>query len=413
MNNWGIKDIAITVGSGITPLRSNAEYWNNGKYPWLKTEQLGEFEIYDTYEYISQIALEQTSIRLWPPKTISVAMYGEGKTRGSVSIIMQEMATNQACCNIVVDPAKAEYLFVYYWLKNNYEQLRSLSSGVRKNLNADDIKNFSIKKMLLPVQEKLSTVLFLIDQKIQLNSRIITELEEMAKTIYDYWFVQFDFPDTNGKPYRTSGGAMEYNEQLKREIPKGWCANRLGIIESNIVTGKTPSTKEIDNFGNDVPFITIDDIRNNTYIVKTTRSLSNKGADSQASKFLPPNSICITCIASPGLIGITTERSQTNQQINAVICKKKSTVPYLYLLLSHYFSNAIGAKTGNVFANMSKGDLSSILLLSPDKDIVNNFSLYTSPMFNKIKTLSLENFELATLRDWLLPLLMNGQATVE
>lgn len=253
MNNGVINDIASLIGSGITPLRSNNKYWNVPCYPWLKTEQLGEFQIFDTSEYISQAALDETSIKLWPPKTLSVAMYGEGQTRGNASIIMQEMTTNQACCNIIVDASKADYRYVYYWLKNSYLQLRILASGVRKNLNSDDIKSFPISYPSVPLQTRIADVLFCLDEKIALNKRINAELETMAKTLYDYWFVQFDFPDENGKPYRTSGGAMEWNEQLKHEIPKGWKVGRF-CDAANIVMGQSPSGDSYNEQGTGMVF---------------------------------------------------------------------------------------------------------------------------------------------------------------
>jgi type I restriction enzyme, S subunit len=121
-----LKDISLSIGSGITPRRDNESYWKNGTIPWLKTEQLGEKNIYDTNEKISQTALNETSIKLFPVNTLSMAMYGEGRTRGNVSILKKEMTTNQACCNIVVDSKKADYEFVYYYLKTQYKQLRVL-----------------------------------------------------------------------------------------------------------------------------------------------------------------------------------------------------------------------------------------------------------------------------------------------
>ena len=97
-------------------------FWLNGTIPWLKTEQLGEHKIYDANEKITQAALEQTSIKIFPANTLAIAMYGEGKTRGNVSILKREMSTNQACCNIVIDEEKADYEFVYYFLKTKYNQ---------------------------------------------------------------------------------------------------------------------------------------------------------------------------------------------------------------------------------------------------------------------------------------------------
>ena len=229
-----IYDISSEIGSGITPLRSNSAYWDSRDVPWIKTEQLGQYQIFYANEYISKTALEETSIKLWPPKTVSVAMYGEGKTRGNASILMMHSTTNQACCNIVANPYKADYRFLYYWLKNNYEQLRTLAAGVRKNLNSDDIKSFPFPDVNVTEQTKIADVLSSIDNAIQNNNLICNELESMSKTLYDYWFTQFDFPNEEGKPYRSSGGAMEWNDQLKREIPKGWDIGNLYAIADPI-----------------------------------------------------------------------------------------------------------------------------------------------------------------------------------
>lgn len=106
MNKVALKDIAKQISSGLTPLRSNEEFWSSQDVPWVKTEQLGVKHIYDSNEKISKAALEKTSLKLNPINSLSIAMYGEGKTRGSLSVLKKEMATNQACCNIVIDEKK-------------------------------------------------------------------------------------------------------------------------------------------------------------------------------------------------------------------------------------------------------------------------------------------------------------------
>lgn len=245
MTTRQLSEISSRISSGLTPLRSNQEFWENGTIPWLKTEQLGEKYIYDTNEYISSRAIEKTSIKVFPENTLSIAMYGEGKTRGNLSIIKKPMATNQACCNVEIDPNKADYEYVYYFLKTQYEELRNLSSGVRKNLNSNDIKNYPIRLPQTKVeQSKIASVLMALDAKIELNNRINAELEAMAKTLYDYWFVQFDFPDADGKPYKTSGGKMVYNPTLKREIPEGWNIKKLIDLTSLIRRGISPKYTE-------------------------------------------------------------------------------------------------------------------------------------------------------------------------
>ena len=413
MTNIPLKDISKQISSGLTPLRSNTEFWDSEDIPWVKTEQLGTKHIYDSNEKISKKALEETSLKLNPVNSLSIAMYGEGRTRGSVSILKSEMTTNQACCNIVIDDTKANYEYIYYFLKTQYKELRNLSSGVRKNLNSNDVKNFKVR---LPddlnSQIKIAKILSDIDLKIEINSKINAELEAMAKLIYDYWFVQFDFPDINGKPYKSSGGKMVYNEELKREIPDVWTVSVLSNIEPNIVTGKTPSTKEPKNFNGDIPFICIGDVRGNMHITKTELTLSEKGANSQMNKFIPEGAICVTCIASPGLVGFASENSQTNQQLNTVVCNQFENRYFLYFYLKDYFKFA-KAKSGNTFANMNKGDFSEIKVIKPQKDILEKFAEYLKPSIDKILMNSKENNKLEELRDWLLPMLMNGQVTIK
>lgn len=245
-------DISKNISSGITPLRSNDEFWTDGTIPWLKTEQLGEKYIFDTNEYITEKALQEANVKIFPENTLSIAMYGEGKTRGNVSILKRPMATNQACCNIELDEEKVSSEYVYYFLKTQYENLRGLSSGIRKNLNTNDIKNFVVRlPENLKTQQSIAAVLSALDKKIALNKQINARLEEMAKTLYDYWFVQFDFPDANGKPYKSSGGEMVFDETLKREIPKGWEVKSLWKIAkyfNGLALQKYRPENELDDF---------------------------------------------------------------------------------------------------------------------------------------------------------------------
>ncbi|CAB0151386.1 hypothetical protein PSI9734_01774 [Pseudidiomarina piscicola] len=306
--------------------------------------------------------------------------------------------------------------WLYYYLKSpiGKAHLDAVKSGsTQPYIALGALRNLPI---LVPkkdeVKEKIVAILDAIDTKVRVNNRINAELEAMAKTLYDYWFVQFGFPDANGKPYKSSGGTMVYNPTLKREIPEGWEDSTIGEIEPNIVTGKTPSKDNPEYFGGNVPFITIGDIRGNTYIVSTEETLTASGAATQKNKFLPEDSICVTCIASPGLVGFVTTPAQTNQQINSVVCSNKISKYYLYFAIKGYFEGA-KAKTGNTFSNMNKGDFSAIVILKPSDQVLQDYHQKAYPLFEQIKLKSLENKQLVKLRDWLLPMLMNGQVTIK
>ena len=301
--------------------------------------------------------------------------------------------------------------YIYYLLKNLKLNEYKTGSGV-PTMNRNHLHPLKIQAFLdIPTQKSIAHILSTLDQKIAINNQINAQLEQMAKTLYDYWFVQFDFPDENGKPYKSSGGKMVYNDTLKREIPKGWEVKSLEEVEPNIITGKTPSTQNEEFFNGNIPFITISDIRNNMFIFQTEQKLSKTGAESQSSKYLPKDSLCVSCIATVGLIGFTTQKSQTNQQINSIIFKNKYNGPYFYFYLKDYF--VVGkAKTGNTFANMNKGDFANIKMIYPSSNIIEKFFQNIVYSFQKIKKLQKQNQQLTQLRDFLLPMLMNGQVGV-
>ncbi|MHC3511150.1 restriction endonuclease subunit S [Streptococcus suis] len=337
---------------------------------------------------------------------------------GVVGIVPEKFkcCLGQRLVLLKVDKEKCYPKFLLYSLMSNFVQKQiervNLTGSIVSNLNISSLQDLQINLVTYSQQVDIANCLDLLDQKIAINNQINEELEAMAKTLYDYWFVQFDFPDENGKPYKSSGGKMVYNDQLKREIPEGWGVERLGDIETNIVTGKTPSRSIPENFGGDIPFITIGDIRGNTFIYSSAETLSDLGAEEQNKKYLPPNSLCVSCIATVGEIGFTTQLSQTNQQINSIIFNDVNHMYFLYFALKLFFESS-KTKTGNTFANMSKDDFSKILIIYPDSSVIKNYYEKVKSMFDKIKCLQLQNQELTQLRDWLLPMLMNGQVKVE
>jgi type I restriction enzyme S subunit len=387
-----LKDISLSIGSGITPRRDNKSYWENGTIPWLKTEQLGEKNVYDTNEKISQIALDETSMKLFPVNTLSMAMYGEGRTRGNVSILKKEMATNQACCNIVIDGKKADYEFVYYYLKTQYEQLRGLSSGVRKNLNSNDIKEYRIRlPSKISEQQKIAAVLSALDAKIELNQRINAELEQMAKTLYDYWFVQFDFPNEEGKPYKSAGGKMVWNEELKREIPLGWEMGGLGDILS-LEYGKP--LKEEDRSGNGYPVLGSNGIvgYHKDYFVEGYGIVVGRKGTAGAVVWVEDNFFPIdTTFYVKDKLGV-------------------SELFFHYQLLLR--TNFKQLESSSAVPGLNRNFAYSIKVVIPEKSIIQEFNEIVKPIFSKIKTCNKESQTLTELRDWLLPMLMNGQVGV-
>jgi type I restriction enzyme S subunit len=425
-----LLELSTRISSGLTPLRSNPEFWEDGTIPWLKTEQLGEKYIYETREYISTVALEKTSIKILPENSLSIAMYGEGKTRGNLSILRKSMATNQACCNVVLDPSQADYEYVYYFLKTQYEELRNLSSGVRKNLNSNDIKNYPIRlPEELDKQTAIANVLKSFDNKIELNNRICIELEAMAKTLYDYWFVQFNFPDENGVSYKESGGEMIYSKLLKRDIPYGWDTNYLSDWIKADKAGDWGKENQEGNYTLQVDCIRGADINGLNGVGKVSapnRFILKKNE----YKLLSP---CDFVIEISG--GSPTQSTGRMSAITNEVLER-----FEYPVICSNFCKVISLKDNQYFYNFSymwqwiyennilfgwEGKTSGIknLLFDafvtkykvaiPPKHLAKKFYEFVNPLQKKKQKLLQENSELESLRDWLLPMLMNGQVTIK
>ena len=402
-------DISKNISSGITPLRSNDEFWTDGTIPWLKTEQLGEKYIFDTNEYITEKALQEANVKIFPENTLSIAMYGEGKTRGNVSILKRPMATNQACCNIELDEEKVSSEYVYYFLKTQYENLRGLSSGIRKNLNTNDIKNFVVRlPENLKTQQSIAAVLSALDKKIALNKQINARLEEMAKTLYDYWFVQFDFLDANGKSYKSSGGEMVFDETLKREIPKGWEVKSLWKIAkyfNGLALQKYRPENELDDF---LPVIKIREM-NEGVSSNTERAKTNIPKEA----IIDDGDILFSWSATLEIKIWSQGKGALNQHIFKVTSSEYPKYFFYFELLNylkHFKMIADLRKT--TMGHITQDHLKQAYICIPSQPLLEKLEKIVTPIFQKILITQKQNHQLTQLRDFLLPMLMNGQVSV-
>jgi len=415
MSEWkSLSSITSKIGSGSTPRGGNSVYSDSG-ISFIRSQNVLDMDFStENLAFINDSQAEKLNNVIVEKNDILLNITGDSIAR--CTVVPEEILPARVNQHVSIIRCKntEESKYVMYYLQYMKKYLLQISKvgGTRNALTKEAIGKLPIK--ISDDCNKISKILDNIDQKIQTNNQINQELEAMAKALYDYWFVQFDFPDQNGKPYKSSGGKMVYHPELKSEIPEGWVVETLSDFESKIITGKTPSKANSDNFGGEIPFITIGDIRGNTFIYSTSESLTDLGASVQQNKYLPEGSLCVSCIATVGEIGFTTEWSHTNQQINSIVFEDETNRYYLYFALKNYFENAnASAKTGNTFANMNKEDFSGIRIILPSKEIKKNFHEISEPYFTQIKCLQGQNQELTQLRDWLLPMLMNGQVKVE
>jgi len=309
-----------------------------------------------------------------------------------------------------------EYLYRFLTqdsITNYLQAVAETSTSAYPSIKPSVIGELEIDLPPLEEQNAIANILSTLDEKIEVNNKINKTLEKMAQTIFKHWFVDFEFPNENGEPYKSSGGEMTHSELGM--IPKGWKVRTIKEIalNGNVICGKTPSTKKKENYGRYMPFITIPDMHNKVFVTVTERYLSKLGVESQNNKTLPPNSICVSCIATPGLVTLTTEKSQTNQQINSFQCKEGISYYYMYLNLSNRSEEirTLGAG-GSTTLNLNKTQFSKIKVIIPPKDIMFKFHNKVAPMFELIKQKDFENITLSKIRDSILPKLMSGEIRV-
>lgn len=301
--------------------------------------------------------------------------------------------------------------YIYYLLKTlRLNDLKS-GSGV-PTMNRNHLHPLEVHAHLnLEIQRKIAHVLSTLDEKIELNNRINTELEEMAKTIYDYWFVQFDFPNEEGKPYRTSGGEMEWNENLKREIPVGWKTHMIKEVVQTVLGG-TPSTKNKKFWESGKNNWLSSGEMNNFPIIKANSKITDEAINKSATKLMPKGTVAIsiTRYIRPTILAI---EACANQSVVGIYESNVFQNTYLYPFFKNEVSRYMVVRTGANQPHINKETIDETIILKPPTHILNNYYKIVNTMYNQIINNAFQNQQLSDLRDWLLPMLMNGQIVVE
>ena len=294
--------------------------------------------------------------------------------------------------------------YLYYWFllagKNGWLN-RYFTETTIKHLPGDSLKDVEIDLIDLPLQKGIADVLSSLDDKIRHNNRICRELEAMAKTIYDYWFVQFDFPDENGKPYRASGGEMVWNEQLKQKVPKGWGVTTIGRIADNFDSQRVPlSQNQRENIQGTIPYYGATGIMDyiNSYIF-----------DGQYVLIAEDGSV-MDDFGHP-IVQMIWDKTWVNNHAHVLQGHDYYSNEILYFILKGI--PVVKIMTGSIQKKINQDNLNNYLFPSIPQKILDQFHLFVKDVFEQIHQLELESKELTKLRDWLLPMLMNGQARVQ
>lgn len=312
------------------------------------------------------------------------------------------------------DPKKIDYQYLFAVLRSDYIQkkVENFHVGlVIPHFKKGDLDNLLIPRMATRAEEFSVGQLYLtLSKKIDCNNRINAELEAMAKTLYDYWFVQFDFPDANGKPYKSSGGKMVYNTTLKREIPMGWQTSTIGETFRTHLGG-TPS-RDNDEYWKPGEVNWLSSGENpSTFVVSPDEKISNIGLRNSPAKLLPQGTVILSIVRHlrASILGI---EAATNQSVVGIVESEKLKHCFIYPYIVREIPRLMALRTGAQQPHINKGVLDESLLVIPDDATLSAYNTKVAPFFLQIQNNLRQNQQLAQLRDWLLPLLMNGQVTV-
>ena len=309
---------------------------------------------------------------------------------------------------ITCNSEKLDKRFAYYLFltKSVREQISARSQQTKiRHTSPDKIADVEVYLPDLPTQLRIAAILGSIDEKIELNRKKIVELEALAKTIYDYWFVQFDFPNKNGKPYKSSGGKMVWNEQLKREIPDGWKVGTLSDI-AMITMGQSPAGSSLNETKEGVLFFQgssdFGEVAPSNRVYTQTPTRMAQSGDILLSVRAPVGTTNIAlhpCCIGRGLAAI-----------RGFECSNLYIRQTLALVKSRFAAKNVD---GTTFGSISKDELHGIEVAKAPKQIIHSFDLIAKPIEEEILRIVRHCIETTSLRDTLLPLLMNGQVEVK
>lgn len=343
-----------------------------------------------------------------------VAITKDSETRDDIGVAtyiaddFEDVLLGYHCALITPNPAIVDGKYLNAFMHTRYIQKyfenNASGSGQRYTLSNDTISNIPVLLPSIEEQHIIGKLLADLDRKIELNKQINDNLEAMAKQLYDYWFVQFDFPNEDGKPYKSSGGAMAWNEKLKRKIPQGWSNGILSDV-ANITMGQSPDGSSYNEDGEGIIFyqgstdfgLRFPDIRQ--YTTSPSR-YANKG------------DILMSVRAPVGALNIANNDCCIGRGLSA-LSSKIGSMTHLYYLMNDFRLKFEGMNSaGTTFGSITKNELFSLPVIIPTKSVISEFEQVCEPIFYKQMIIGEEINALTKQRDELLPLLMNGQASV-
>lgn len=390
-----IKDLGQVV-TGKTPPTANQNYWGSGfKFVTPSDISYDTYYINNTERSVTDEAYQRFKNQFIPKNSV---VYTCIASLGKIGISSSECLTNQQI-NSLIPNEDNDPRYLYYLLKANSKKINQTASGVASPIiNKTTFENINLNVHNKDDQIRIGEILFLYDESIQNNIRRIELLEKSAQLLYKEWFVRFRFP------------GFEHTKFVDG-IPEGWGKYKIKSL-GDVITGKTPPTSDPDNYGSDFMFVKTPDMHNNVFVIESSENLSEKGAKTQTNKFLPPLSLMISCIGTIGVVAVTTEICQTNQQINSIVLYNKTMIWYLFYTLKSLKQRMEAMGGGATMNNINKTKFENLDIVLPTQRLIENYYEMVNHNFSQILNLQKQNKLLRYSRELLLPKLIIGDLTI-
>ena len=399
-----LGDIAISQTGPFGSQLHEEDYVSEGT-PIVTVEHLGDTNFtHQNLPFISEADTKRLSKYILIEGDIVFSRVGSIDRNVYVDKNHEGWMFSGRCIRVRADKNKVNPRYLSYYFKQNSfkKMMMNLAVGATMPSLNTKIMN-SIELDLLPRenQDKIANILSAIDDKIQINNQINQELEAMAKTLYDYWFVQFDFPDQNGKPYKSSGGKMVYNPELKREIPEGWGVEKLGDIAICHDSKRVPlSSNDRELVKGEIPYYGATGIMDyvNDYIFDGDYVLMAEDGSVMTEKGTP-------------ILQRISGKNWVNNHAHVLEPVKNHSCKLLMMLLKDV--SVMQIKTGSIQMKINQENMNKIVVPAIPLELLFEINQKLEVVDKQQLNLIEENKQLTQLRDWLLPMLMNGQVKVE
>ena len=417
MSEWKelkIEDFCEVIGGGTPSTKEDSYY--GGEISWITPRDLTNYKkrfILRGERNITELGLKNSSARILPKNSILLTSRAP---IGYLAIAEKEVCTNQGFKSLVINPEKADYNFVYYLIKSNVERIKGLGTGTTfAEISGSVVKNLKFSLPDLPTQTSIAEILSSLDDKIELNNKINQELETLAQTLFKQWFIDFEFPNENGEPYKSSGGEMVKSHL--GEIPKGWNKIKLAKLVTKSHTGADAITRApIVDYDTGVKCARVGDMTNNRSYHNWAFCKIN--SQDYARQKLEIGDIIVTRTATLGINQIIRENINAvcnngliRLQIDKLICDPM----FVYVQFQgDIFKEWINRISGDSSTrpNMQMDYLLDFNVILPKKELMNDYTESIKTYYDLIDENNRCNEELIKTRDTILPKLISGELEI-